>query len=70
MFITILVLLRGNRRITVLFDTFMPSLFAPTAQGARHHKTREKQVAMIAQKVVDANQTHEERRSFIASPDA
>jgi len=54
----------------VLFDPFMPSLFAPTAQGARNHKTREKQVAMIAQKVVDANQTHEQRRPFIASPNA
>jgi hypothetical protein len=54
----------------VLFDPFMPSLFAPTAQGARHHKTREKQVAMIAQKVVDANQTHEQRRPFIASTNA
>jgi hypothetical protein len=54
----------------VLFDPFMPSLFAPTAQGARHHKTREKQVAMIAQKMVDANQTHEQRRPLITSPNA
>jgi hypothetical protein len=48
----------------------MPPLFSPAAQGARHHKTREKQVAMIAQKVMDANQTHEQRRPFVASPDA
>jgi hypothetical protein len=70
MFIRILVLLSGDRRLTVLFNMFMPSLFAPTAQGPRHHKPREKQVAMIAQKVVDANQTHEQRRPFIASSNA
>jgi len=33
-----------------------PVLFSP-AEGARQHKARKKQVAMIAQKVVDANQT-------------
>jgi hypothetical protein len=48
----------------------MPPLFFPAAQGPRRHKTGKKQVAMIAQKVVDANQTHEQRRSFIPSLDA
>jgi hypothetical protein len=54
----------------VLFYLFKPSLFAPTAQGPWHHKTREKQVAMIAQKVVDANQTHEQRRPLVTSANA
>jgi hypothetical protein len=31
-------------------------LSAPT-EGSRQHKTGKKQVAMIAQKVIDANQT-------------
>jgi hypothetical protein len=48
----------------------MPPLFSPAAQGPRRHKTGKKQVAMIAQKLVDANQTHEQRRPFIPSPDA
>ena len=43
-----------------------PVLFS-AAQGSRDHKAREKQVAMIAQKVMDANQTQHERRSFITS---
>jgi len=33
-----------------------PVLFS-AAQGTRHDKARKKQVAMIAQKVMDANQT-------------
>jgi hypothetical protein len=33
-----------------------PVSFSP-AEGTRQHKARKKQVAMIAQKVVDANQT-------------
>jgi hypothetical protein len=48
----------------------MPPLFSPAAQGARRHKTGKKQVAMIAQKLVDANQTHEQRCPFVPSPDA
>jgi hypothetical protein len=43
-----------------------PVLF-PAAQGPGHHKAREKQVAMIAQKVMDANQTQHEKSPFIAS---
>lgn len=43
-----------------------PVLF-PAAQGSRDHKASEKQVAMIAQKVMDANQTQHEGRSFITA---
>jgi len=43
-----------------------PVLF-PAAQGSGDYKARKKQVAMIAQKVMDANQTQHKRRSFIAS---
>jgi hypothetical protein len=45
-----------------------PVLF-PAAQGPGHHKAREKQVAMIAQKVMDANQTQHEKSPFIPSSD-
>jgi hypothetical protein len=44
-----------------------PVLFS-AAQGSGHDKARKKQVAMIAQKVMDANQTqHEWRPSITAS---
>jgi hypothetical protein len=46
----------------------MPMLF-PAAQGPGHHKAREKQVAMIAQKVMDASQTQHEKSPFIPSSD-
>jgi len=45
---------------------FMPPVFS-TSQGPRWHKTREKQIAMIAQKVIDANQPHRQGRSFVPS---
>jgi len=35
----------------------MPSMFSTSTEGPRQYKARKKQVAMIAQKVVDANQT-------------
>jgi len=37
-------------------------------EGAGQHKTGKKQVAMIAQKVIDANQTHKQRRAFVTTP--
>jgi hypothetical protein len=43
-----------------------PVLFS-AAQGSRHDKACKKQVAMIAQKVMDANQTQHERSPFVAS---
>jgi hypothetical protein len=43
-----------------------PVLF-PAAQGTGHHEARKKQVAMIAQKVMDANQTQQEKGPFITS---
>jgi len=45
-----------------------PPVSAVTLKSAGHHKTRKKQVAMIAQKVIDANQTHKQRRAFITAP--
>jgi len=41
----------------MLFCLFIALVLFPAAQGPRHYKAREKQVAMIAQKVMDANQT-------------
>jgi hypothetical protein len=35
----------------------LPAMFSSTTEGTRQHKPGKKQVAMIAQKVVDANQT-------------
>jgi hypothetical protein len=52
----------------MLFRLFMAPVLFPAAQGSGHHKTSEKQVAMIAQKVMDANQTQDQRRPFIPSP--
>ena len=40
------------------FSVFVAPVFSPAVQGTRHHKAGKKQVAMIAQKVIDANQTH------------
>jgi hypothetical protein len=45
----------------------MTSLLFPAAQGSGHYKARKKQVAMIAQKVMDANQTQHEEGPFIPS---
>jgi hypothetical protein len=45
-----------------------PPVFAVTLKSAGHHKTGKKQVAMIAQKVIDANQTHKQWRAFITTP--
>jgi hypothetical protein len=44
-----------------------PPVFAVTLKSAGHHKTGKKQVAMIAQKVIDANQTHNQRRAFVTA---
>ena len=44
----------------------MPSMFSSPAEGTRQHKTGKKQVAMIAQKVVDANQTHRQRSALVS----
>ena len=60
-------LFRQNRLLTLLFVT---PVFFPPVQAPRHHKASKKQVAMIAQKVVDANQTHRQRRPFIAFANA
>ncbi len=48
----------------------MAPVFFSSMQGPRRHKTREKQIAMIAQKMIDANQTHWQGRPFIASADS
>jgi hypothetical protein len=45
----------------------MPPVLFPATQCPRHHKACEKQVAMIAQKVMDANQTQHEKGPFIPS---
>jgi hypothetical protein len=45
-------------------------MFSSMAQASGQCKTGEKQVAMIAQKVCDANQTHGQRSPFIAFADA
>jgi len=46
----------GNLRVP--FRYFMSSMLSATAKASGQCKTGKKQVAMIAQKVVDANQTH------------
>jgi hypothetical protein len=53
--------------LKLMFRVFMTPVLFPAAQGPGHHTAREKQVAMIAQKVVDANQTQQERHPFIPS---
>jgi len=45
-----------------------PPVSALPLQSAGQHKTGKKQVAMIAQKVIDANQTHKQRRAFVTTP--
>jgi hypothetical protein len=45
-----------------------PPVSAVTLKSAGQDKTRKKQVAMIAQKVIDANQTQKQRRAFITTP--
>ncbi|HEX5885139.1 MAG TPA: hypothetical protein VFY67_11425, partial [Pyrinomonadaceae bacterium] len=52
--------------LTLLFNIFV-AMLSPAVEGPRHHKPGKKQVAMIAQKVIDANQTHRQGRPFIAS---
>jgi hypothetical protein len=50
-----------------VFRVFLTPVLFPAAQGSGHHKARKKQVAMIAQKVMDANQTQHEKSPFIPS---
>jgi len=50
-----------------MFRVFMTPVLFPATQGSGHHKAREKQVAMIAQKVMEANQTQHERHPLIPS---
>lgn len=50
-----------------MFRVFWSPVLFPAPQGPRHYKARKKQVAMIAQKVMDANQTQHEKGSFIPS---
>jgi hypothetical protein len=64
-FLQVLVLSRGGDRRLALIFHIMPSMFPPAAQGSRQHEPGKKQVAMIAQKVVDANQTHRQRRALV-----
>jgi len=45
-----------------------PSVFAVTLQSPGQYETRKKQIAMIAQKVIDANQTHKQRCAFVTTP--
>jgi hypothetical protein len=45
-------------------------MFSATTEGPRQHKTCKKQVAMIAQKVIDANQTQRQRGPFISRADS
>jgi hypothetical protein len=50
-----------------MFRVFMAPVLSSAPDCAGHHKAGEKQVAMIAQKVMDANQTQHERHPFIPS---
>jgi hypothetical protein len=43
------------------------AFFAVTLQCSRQNKARKKQVAMIAQKIIDANQAHYQGRALITS---
>jgi hypothetical protein len=63
----LLVFILTTSTLKLLFRVFMPPVLFLATQGSRHHKARKKQVAMIAQKMMDANQTQHERRSFIPS---
>ena len=68
----------GCARVTqipwLLLDAFRTAprwgFSAGVPDGPWNCETGEKQVAMIAQKVVDANQSKEQRRGFVALPDA
>jgi hypothetical protein len=48
----------------------MSPMLSATAEASGQRKTGKKQVAMIAQKVVDANQTHRQRGPFVAFANA
>ena len=50
-----------------MFRGFRSPVLFPAAQGPGHYKARKKQVAMIAQKMMDANQTQHEKGAFIPS---
>jgi hypothetical protein len=45
-----------------------PPVSAVTLQSPGQNKTRKKQVAMIAQKVIDANHTHKQWCAFVTTP--
>jgi len=40
-------------------------MFSSSAEGPWQHKASKKQVAMIAQKVIDANQTQRQRSPLV-----
>jgi hypothetical protein len=47
-----------DRQLKVPFRNFISPVFSATTEASGQCKTGKKQVAMIAQKVIDANQTH------------
>ena len=57
-----------------LFAPFPRLAFLSSSAGFRHcagdGEAREEQVAMIAQKIIDAKHAEHQRRRFIATPDA
>src|ERR1041384_492970 len=61
---------RKRPALRVPFRNFMTTMLSATAKGSRQRKTRKKQIAMIAQKVVDANQTHRQGGPSIALANA
>jgi hypothetical protein len=53
-------------RLSIITFMLGPSM---TGQRSGHYKAGEKQVAMVAQKVVDAKHTHQQGRPFVTTPD-
>jgi hypothetical protein len=59
----------GTSTLQFMFSVFLTPVFSPAPQGSGYRKPGEKQVAMIAQKVMEANQTQHKRHPLIASTD-
>ena len=63
----------GSRKFgdtLLLFRGFPTPLITCPVNGSRDHETSEKQVAMIAQKVVDANHAQDQRSGLISLPNS
>jgi hypothetical protein len=58
----------------ILFALFTRPVFSSSAAGLRDcagdSKSSKKQIAMIAQKIIDANHAKQQRRRLVAAPDA